>query len=56
MPHGLGSVECISVATLTLGSRPRQRACKGVTKRKEDRESKQRHCKVASQEEAWELR
>jgi hypothetical protein len=44
------------VVTLALGSRPRQRACKGVTKGKKDQESKQRHCKVAGQEEARELR
>jgi len=39
-----------SVATLALGSRPRQRVCKGVSQ-KEARESRQRHCKGASQED-----
>jgi len=47
----------LGVATLTLGLRPR---LKGVArlqaKRKEARESRQRHCKSASQEEAQELR
>ncbi len=41
------------VATLALGSRPRQRACKGVSQ-KEARESKQTHCKGVGQEEAGE--
>jgi hypothetical protein len=39
-----------NVATLTLGLRPRQRACKGVSQ-EEARESKQRHCKGAGQED-----
>jgi hypothetical protein len=43
------------VATLALGSRPRQRACKGVSQ-KEAQESRQRHRKGAGQEEARELR
>jgi hypothetical protein len=38
------------VATLALGSRPRQRACKGVSQ-EEARESRQRHCKGAGQED-----
>jgi len=41
------------VATLVLGLRPRQRACKGVSQ-KEAWESRQRHCKGAGQEEVRE--
>jgi len=41
------------VATLALGSRPRQRACKGVSQ-KGAWESRQRHCKGVGQEEVWE--
>jgi len=42
-----------TVATLTLGSRPRQKACKGVSQEKA-RESRQKHCKGAGQEDPWE--
>jgi len=42
-----------SVTTLALGSRPRQRVCKGVSQ-EEARESRQRHCKGASQEDPGE--
>jgi len=41
------------VTTLALGSRPRQKACKGVSQ-EEARESRQRHCKGASQEDLGE--
>jgi hypothetical protein len=40
-----------SVATLALGSRPRQGVARLQAKRKEARESRQRHGKVASQED-----
>jgi hypothetical protein len=39
-----------NVATLALGSRPKQRACKGVNQ-EEAQESRQRHCKGAGQED-----
>jgi hypothetical protein len=39
------------VATLALGSRPRQGVARLQVKRKEALESRQRHCKVASQKE-----
>jgi hypothetical protein len=41
----------LNVATLALGSRPRQGVARLQTKRKEAQESKQRHGKVASQKE-----
>ncbi len=40
-----------SVATLALGSQPRQGVVRLRAKRKESRESTQRHVKVASQKE-----
>jgi len=43
----------VFVATLALGSRPRQRACKGVNQ-EEARESRQRHCKGAGEEDPGE--
>ncbi len=41
----------IGVATLALGSRPRQGVARLRAKRKGAQESRQRHCKVASQKE-----
>ncbi len=43
-----------NVATLALGLRPRQGVARLQAKRKEARESRQRHCKGAGQEEARE--
>jgi hypothetical protein len=44
----------VFVATLALGSRPRQGVARLQAKRKEARESRQRHWKVVGQEEARE--
>jgi len=44
----------IVVATLALGSRPRQRGCKVAGQQEEAQESRQRQCKGAGQEEARE--
>ncbi len=41
----------VFVATLALGSRPRQGVARLRAKRKQAQESRQRHCKVASQKE-----
>ncbi len=41
------------MATLALGSQPRQRACKGVSQ-EEARELRQRHCKGVGQEDPGE--
>jgi hypothetical protein len=41
----------LDVATLALGSRPKQGVARLRAKRKEARESRQRHSKVASQKE-----
>jgi hypothetical protein len=49
----LRKIQASNVATLALGSRPRQRACKGVSQ-EEAQESKQRHCKGADQEDPGE--
>jgi len=61
LPISEGSWESVSmdfiVATLALGSRLRLSGVARLrAKRKEARESRQRHCKNAGQEEAWELR
>ncbi len=46
-------ITCPTIATLALGSQPRQRACKGAGQ-EEARESRQRGRKGAGQEEARE--
>jgi hypothetical protein len=53
MPLRLGDIRPWSVATLALGSQPKQRGCK-VAGQEEARESRQRGRKGASQEEARE--
>jgi hypothetical protein len=51
--HGTKATSC--VATLALGSQPRQRGYKGAGQ-EEAWESRQRGCKGAGQKEAWESR
>jgi hypothetical protein len=52
----MGAVECTAfVATLALGSRPRQRGCK-VAGQEEARELKQKEARELKQKEARELK